>query len=207
MRASVEHKAQELAATAREQAARLDEKAAEVAARVRESDVAQQAGETARRVTDQGLERVGDWLVTSGAAERLGVTSKPRSRWTMLLVAVAGCAVGYLVATLTAGRKGSEVRDELAAAAGRLAERGGGSGAASGDASSAPAPDLVERIRARLAADPRTASLPRLNINVADGTVFVRGALPEGADEAAVHDVITTVAGVRDVDVQLTVTT
>jgi hypothetical protein len=46
-----------------------------------------------------------------------------------------------------------------------------------------------------------------VNVNVAEGTVFVRGPLPEGVDEQAVRDVIAKVPGVTDVDLQLTTTT
>ena len=55
----------------------------------------------------------------------------------------------------------------------------------------------------RLGEDPRTADLPSLNINVVDGTVVVRGAVPDSADQDAIRDVITGVEGVQNVDMKL----
>lgn len=63
---------------------------------------------------------------------------------------------------------------------------------------------LAEKIRSELASDPRTAELPDLDVNVANGTVFVRGTVPPGFHEEALRDVITRVPGVHDVDLQVT---
>jgi hypothetical protein len=63
---------------------------------------------------------------------------------------------------------------------------------------------LAETIRSELASDPRTAQLPNLEVNVAGGTVFVRGTVPPGFHEDALRDVITRVPGVHDVDLQVT---
>jgi osmotically-inducible protein OsmY len=65
-------------------------------------------------------------------------------------------------------------------------------------------PALVEEIRSTLDADPRTAGLPGLSINVAESTVFVRGSVPQGYDEASIREVVAAVPGVTDVDLQVT---
>jgi osmotically-inducible protein OsmY len=64
-------------------------------------------------------------------------------------------------------------------------------------------PQLADKVRTRLGEDPRTTDLPSLNINVVDGTVVVRGSLPDDADETAVRDVVAGVDGVRDVEMEL----
>jgi osmotically-inducible protein OsmY len=61
----------------------------------------------------------------------------------------------------------------------------------------------ADTIRKTLQGDPRTAELRQLNINVAEGTVFVRGSIPSGIDSDAVRSVIEGVPGVEDVDLQL----
>jgi osmotically-inducible protein OsmY len=63
---------------------------------------------------------------------------------------------------------------------------------------------LADKIRSELANDPRTAELPNLDVNVANGTVFVRGSVPSAFHEEALRDVITRVPGVHDVDLQVT---
>jgi len=62
---------------------------------------------------------------------------------------------------------------------------------------------LADEIRSSLDADPRTAGLPGLAINVADSTVFVRGSVPEGFDETSIREVVAAVPGVTDVDLQV----
>lgn len=65
---------------------------------------------------------------------------------------------------------------------------------------------LADEVRSHLSADPRTADLPGLAINVAEGTVFVRGSVPPGYEDLAIRDVISSVPGVNDVDLQVTTT-
>jgi Tfp pilus assembly protein FimV len=63
---------------------------------------------------------------------------------------------------------------------------------------------LEETIHSELINDPRTAELPDLKVNVAGGTVFVRGTIPYGFNEDTLREVITRVPGVHDVDLQVT---
>lgn len=63
---------------------------------------------------------------------------------------------------------------------------------------------LAETIRSELTNDPRTAQLPNLEVNVADGTVFVRGTVPFGFNEETLREVITRIPGVDDIDLQVT---
>jgi hypothetical protein len=65
---------------------------------------------------------------------------------------------------------------------------------------------VADEVRAKLAADGRTSSLTGLAVNVAEGTVFVRGTVPSGTDEDGVRDVVAGVDGVQDVDLQVTQT-
>lgn len=62
---------------------------------------------------------------------------------------------------------------------------------------------LVHEVRAHLGRDDRTADLSGLAINVAEGTVFVRGTVPSGFDESVVREVVASVPGVTDVDLQV----
>jgi len=71
-----------------------------------------------------------------------------------------------------------------------------------------PAPSgrpLADQVRSHLGSDPRTADLPGLAINVAEGTVFVRGSVPAGFEESWIREVVSSVPGVNDVDLQVTV--
>jgi hypothetical protein len=63
---------------------------------------------------------------------------------------------------------------------------------------------LEETIQSELISDPRTAKLPDLKVNVAGGTVFVRGTVPYGFNEDTLREVIARVPGVHDVDLQVT---
>jgi len=72
----------------------------------------------------------------------------------------------------------------------------------------APVPSgrpLADQVRSHLGSDPRTADLPGLAINVAEGTVFVRGSVPPGFEESWIREVVSSVPGVNDVDLQVTV--
>ncbi|MEX2620623.1 MAG: YtxH domain-containing protein [Egibacteraceae bacterium] len=193
---------------ARLKEAELEERAAELAERVRRSDTAQQAVATAQRVSDQQLDRLGGWLSQGKTAEKLGV-QPARRRFPVWLALLIGAGIGYLVGTLTAPKRGDELRhellaqgsefkDDLATTAGRIQQD-------TADMAAPPAQKpIADEIRTRLGEDPRTAGLPKLNVNVAEGTVFVRGSLPSGFDEGAIREVITSVPGVEDIDLQLT---
>lgn len=188
--------------------AELDEKAAELAERLRSSDAAQQALATAHRVSDEQLSRLGGWLSRGKAAEKLGVRPAKRRlpAWLALLV---GAGIGYLVGTLTAPKRGDELRDDLFVRASEIRDDAATTVERvtqdTADMSAPPSQKpIADEIRTRLGEDPRTADLPKLNVNVAEGTVFVRGSLPNGFDESAIRDVITGIPGVEDVDLQLT---
>lgn len=206
-------KSSELAERARERLkeAELDERAAELAAKVRSSDAAQNARATAQRVSDEQLSRLGGWLSQGKTAEKLGVQPAKRGFPTWLAV-LLGLGIGYLIGTLTAPKRGdelrselvergTELRDDLATTAQRLQQD-------TADMGAPPAQKpIADEVRTRLGEDPRTAALPKLNVNVAEGTVFVRGSLPAGFDESAIRDVVASVPGVEDVDLQLTAAT
>ncbi|HVM00379.1 MAG TPA: YtxH domain-containing protein [Egibacteraceae bacterium] len=188
--------------------AELDERASELAQRVRSSETAQQARATAQRLSDEQLERLGEWLSHGKPAEKLGVQPARRGlpAWVALLL---GAGVGYLIGMLTApkrgeelrtelAQRGNEIREDLATTAQRLQQD-------TADMAAPPAQKpIADEVRTRLGEDPRTAGLPKLNVNVAEGTVFVRGSVPEGFDEDSIRDVIASVPGVEDVDLQLT---
>ncbi len=172
--------------------AELDQRAAELAKQVRQSDAAREASKKARDLTDTSLAAVGGWLASGKGAEKLGLA--PKRRVPALVWALLGVAIGFVAAKVLADKSDGGVRDDLAAAADRLAAK-------------APHPAgtvLADTIRTTLQGDPRTADLRQVNINVAEGTVFVRGSIPSGIDTAAVRSVIESVPGVEDVDLQLT---
>jgi predicted XRE-type DNA-binding protein len=173
--------------------AELDERTAALAKQVREHDATKEASKRAKAATDTSLAAVGGWLAAGPAADKLGLA--PKRRVPGWLWALIGVALGFAAAKALAGSSSSgDVRDDLAAAAERLASK-------------APHPGgtvLADTIRTTLQGDPRTAELRQININVAEGTVFVRGSLPSGIDADAVRNVIEAVPGVEDVDLQLT---
>jgi hypothetical protein len=206
--AKAQAKSQELTALAAEKLrdAQLDERAAEFAARIRTSEAgqqvsetAQQVGESAKRLTDRTLENLGTKLSHGRAGELLGVEPAKR-RFPWWLAALLGAGVGYLISVFAAGKRDEQVRDELLATADRMAAE---SAAAGPVAAPTPTP-LTDIIRAQLGRDERTSALTGLDINVAEGTVFVRGTVPAGFDQATIRDVIAEVPGVHDVDLQVT---
>lgn len=170
----------------------LDKRTAALAKQIREAEATKEASRRARDLTDSSLAAVGGWLAGGTAAEKMGVVRKPKiAGWVWALI---GAAAGFAAAKLLASQTGEHLRDDLVAAADRLA-----------DSTSHPAGTvLADTIRTTLEGDPRTADLRQININVAEGTVFVRGSLPSGIDQQAVRDVIERVPGVEDVDLQLT---
>jgi gas vesicle protein len=195
---------------------RTQAKGAELASKAREKahergldDKAEAWLAQAGKMSDDTLERFGAWLTNSKAADKLGLQQQKRSKWSLLLTALLGGAVGYVIGMMTAPKRGEELRqdfeqrgaavkDDLTTAAERVAQ--------DTNDISAPAAEkpLADKIRTKLGEDPRTSSLPRLNINVAEGTVFVRGAVEPDADQQAIRDVIAGIPGVKDVDLQLT---
>lgn len=169
----------------------LDKRAADLAKRLQKAEATQEALDRARQTSDKSLSSLGGWLGSGPLAQKLGLTK--RRKWPFAVAAVVGAALGFALAQAMKRGSTDTIRDELADAADRLAS-GGGS-----------ATVLADTIRTTLDADPRTAQLDPLDINVSDGgTVFVRGTVPAEADHDAIRDVIASVPGVVDVDLQLT---
>ena len=231
--AHLDERAAELAAQARDRVreARLDERAAEIAAiareKLREADletkaagavagaglVASQAADSARHAKERTLKAVGERLSDTNAGDRLsgtlvgeklGLDKKSKRRpWWLLLLVGAAAAVGFKYVT--------QRRQDEAEFDWEVGEPIGQTGAsASSDATSPSAAPgsslpLEGRVREALGQDPRTSALPRLNVNVVEGTVFVRGAVDPTVDQDALKAVIQGVEGVTDVDLQVTV--
>lgn len=183
---------------------RAQAKASDVSKRVADSDAVTVGRDNAARTATAAAAGLGSWLARGRRGETLGIAPAKRGGlgWFFALV---GVGVGYGIGILTAPKEGREMRDQLASRA--QSERWNGpAGRIDGDAGNlAPAGDplLADKVRTRLGEDPRTSDLPSLNINVVDGTVVVRGALPGDADEGAIRDVVGSVEGVRDVDMEL----
>jgi osmotically-inducible protein OsmY len=108
-----------------------------------------------------------------------------------MLATGIGVGAGFAIARLVQPKPLPEVADEFTSSADQLA-----TGAPAGTG-------LVDAIRAALDGDPRTGQLDDLTINVAEGTVFVRGTVPEDTDQDAIREVISHIPGVTDVDLQL----
>lgn len=179
-------------------------KADELSKRVAESDAVTVGRESAARRTAEMLVSLGTWLATGERGKRLGIARSGRRglSWVMGLV---GVGVGYAAGVLTAPKEGRQIREQL------MSRRGGeGFDNVAGrigqeweDTTPPFERPLEDKVRTRLGEDPRTSHLPSLNINVVDGTVVVRGSVPESADRDAIQDVITGVEGVQNVDLKL----
>ena len=205
--AELDARAAELAAAGRQKVAELgvDERAAELVARLRDTSVAQQAAGiagaaalTARDTTDRTLERVGDKLSEGRVGEALGLRRRRRTKAWPLLIAgavAAGVATGFVVMR----RRNTELTDQWPPADGV---------AATTQTTAVPAVDLPldGRVREAIGQDPRTADVAPLNVNVVDGTVFVRGFVGPNVDIEALRAVIEGVEGVTDVDLQVNAT-
>lgn len=179
-------------------------RADELSRRVADSDAVTVGRESAARRTAQMLAGLGTWLATGERGKRLGIARSKRGgiSWVLGLV---GVGVGYAAGVLTAPKEGRQIREQLI-------NRGGGDGfdnvagriGQDWDDTTPPFErPLADKVRTRLGEDPRTSDLPSLNINVVDGTVMVRGAVPDTADRDAIADVISGVEGVADVDIKL----
>lgn len=177
----------------------LDARASEVAAKLRESETTKQALARATKASDEAYAKLGKRLSSGKTAERLGVEPRKR-RFPSWLAALLGLAVGAAISMVAKSKEREP--DDFELAAQRLTQDAADAGAPPGQPQEEQ--PLEDKIRASLGQDPRTASLPRLNINVAEGTVFVRGTVPSGFDESAIRDVIAGVEGVQDVDLQVT---
>ena len=208
--AKLDERAADLAATAREKVrdAELDARAAELAARVRDAAVVEQVTETAAHVADSArdvaetaLERVNDWLVDTKVGDAIGIQPKKRRRKPWALVTAGAVAAG-VAAGLVLFRRRDTQSDDVWTDAG--SDFGNGDSLTRSGAPGGSLP-LEDRVREAVGADPRTATMPALNINVVDGTVFVRGTVSSEVDQEALRTVIEGVEGVTDVDLQVTV--
>ena len=207
--AKLDERAADLATTARERVrdAELDARAAELAAKVRDAAVVEQVTETAAQVADSArdvaesaLERVNEWLVDTKVGDAIGVQSKKRRRRKPWALLTAGAVAAGVAAGLVLFRRKDTQSDDV------WTDAGAGT---AGDLTRSSAPGvalpLEGRVREAVGADPRTATMPALNINVVDGTVFVRGTVTSEVDQDALRSVIEGVEGVTDVDLQVTV--
>lgn len=202
--------------------AQLDERAADIASKLRDAELIRRALETANTVTDRQLERLGRQLSAGRVGERLGL--RPPKRRFPWLAAALGAVCGYAAGMLTAPERGEQVRGTLSQRLGRLGPAGTAEqsvgpgleardpGAATSETMAQSTPDLAappadkpleDRIRTKLGQDPRTSGLPSLNLNVVEGTVFVRGSVPEDFDSEQIRAVVADVPGVTDVDLQV----
>jgi BON domain len=178
-------------------------KADELGKRVSESDAVTVGRESAARRTAATLAALGTWLATGERGKRLGI-AQSRRRGVAWVTGLAGVGVGYAVGVLTAPKEGRQIREQLM-------NRGGGDfdnvagriGQEWDDITPPFERPLADKVRTRLGEDPRTSDLPSLNINVVDGTVVVRGSVPDTTDRDAIHDVISSVEGVQNVDLKL----
>lgn len=204
--ADLDIRAAELTAAARQKVseAGVDDKAAELVARLRETPVALQAAGiagaaavSARETTERTLDRVGDRLSEGRMGDALGLKRRRQARrWPVIAAAAlaAGAAAGFVV---------FRRRDDAISADWPPADfepvHGG---------TAAPAVDLPldGRVREALGQDARTSAIAPLNVNVVDGTVFVRGFVGPDVDVEALRSVIEGVEGVTDVDLQVNVT-
>src|SRR5680860_1266279 len=209
--------------------AHLDQRALELAALLKSSDLAtrlkaSEMAAKAQKSSEDALGRAGVWLASGQRGKKLGVRGR-RSGATTWLFATLGVLVGYAVGAMTAPRRGADLRDEMAFSAQRLMHdtpsgdataqttagpASAGQQAAGQQMGDIPTPPpqktIADKIRTHLGEDPRTSSLPRLNVNVAEGTAFIRGTVPPGFDQAAIREIAAAVEGVTDVDLQVTVT-
>jgi hypothetical protein len=181
----------------------LDDRLQELGDRVRSSDAAAKA----KRVADEGLAAAGAWLATGRSGEALGVAPRKR-RFPTWLAAVLGVVAGYAIGVLTAPKRGEALREDLWRSAEDMAGQAQQQAAElttalKESAEAAADKPLALTIRETLHQDPRTTELPDLTINVAEGTVFVRGTVPGTFDEDTVRAVIEAVPGVHDVDLQV----
>lgn len=178
-------------------------KAAELGKRVTDSDAYTSARQDTARRTSTALAGLGTWLATGGRGEKLGITTSKR-RGGGWLFALLGVGLGYAIGILTAPKQGREIRDQIASRGGQRGDRASTRMGQDWDGLTPPSESLLaDKVRTRLGEDPRTSDLSGLNVDVVEGVVVVRGAMPESGDEAALRDVVTSVEGVQDVDLRL----
>lgn len=188
--------------------ARTQAKAAELSQElsqwVAESEGVAAGKERAAKTATAAAAGLGSWLATGKRGEALGIAPAKR-RGLGWFLALLGVGVGYAIGVLTAPKEGREIREQLMNRGETDQWDGPVVGTDVDQATAAPSgdPQLADKVRTRLGEDPRTAELGALNINVVDGTVVVRGALSDDADQDAIRDVVAGVEGVREVELDL----
>ncbi|MGH8900133.1 MAG: phage holin family protein [Egibacteraceae bacterium] len=162
-----------------DQAAKLAAKA-----QAKGSELAAEAQRRSEALADRGLRHLGERLSQGRLAEPLGIQPHKRRLpvWPTALLGIAG---GYAIAVLTTSKTGVELREKLASRARSVVS------------------PRVETIRSQLSQDPRTATLPDLDVTIDDRTVFVQGTVPPDFDQDMLREVIAQVPGVHDVDLQV----
>ena len=65
--------------------------------------------------------------------------------------------------------------------------------------------EVEQRIRTQIGEDPRTADMPRVNVQVNDGIAELRGEAPSEEAKAAAGEIVSSVEGVREVRNLITV--
>jgi len=65
--------------------------------------------------------------------------------------------------------------------------------------------EVENRIRTRIGEDPRTADMPRVNVEVNDGVAELRGVAPSEEAKAAAGEIASSVEGIREVRNLITV--
>ncbi|HUH08088.1 MAG TPA: BON domain-containing protein [Egibacteraceae bacterium] len=181
----------------------LDTRAAELRDRIRDADATRKAKEAAERMSDDALAGLGAWMAKGERGRKLGVRSAKR-RFAFIPLAI-GAGLGWGIGVLTAPRPGTKTREELAQRAQEMRQEAATRMERMRQQTVEVAHDqLEEMVRARLSQDPRTSQLGALNVDVAEGTVFVRGEVPQAFDERQIREIVLDVPGVRDVDLQVT---
>lgn len=174
----------------------LDDRAARAAERLRTA--AGSGSEAARRQTAQALAALAAAL---GEDDARSLTRRlfGRAAIPWWAAGALGFAAGLLVGRLL-GSRDADREAEFVASAQRLVD----DAEARADAALADRDRLRQQVERALADDPRTANLDSLRINVAGTVAFVRGAIPDGLDEDVVREVVRSVDGVEDVDLEVT---
>jgi hypothetical protein len=180
-------------------------RAAEVGKRLAENDNVAAGRDKAAQTATAAAAGLGSWLAAGRRGEALGIAPAKRRGGAGWFLALVGVGIGYGIGILTAPKEGREIRDQLSGRGGANDWDSPVTGIDGDEGVIAPAGDLqlADKVRTRLGEDPRTSELPSLNINVVDGTVVVRGPAPDETDEDAIRDVVGSVDGVREVDLEL----
>lgn len=153
-------------------------------AQAKGSELAAEAQRRSEALAERGLRHLGERLSQGRLAQPLGIQPHKRRLpvWPTALLGIAG---GYAIALRTKSKPGVELRAKLASRARSVVS------------------PRVETIRSKLSQDPRTATLPDLDVTIDDRTVSVQGTVPPDFDQDTLREVIAQVPGVHDVDLRV----